>query len=313
MASPRRSPGTSRVRSTPPAARCRDSAIRFIGPLDPRAERILELADARGVSGPHVLLARQLRDAVAEAWGRPLTMNVSMPIAAVMLDLGFSSDTVKAVPILARTAGLLAHLAEEQQQSRRLPHGRRAAEEAIEYERQSGGRARLMLAPEVETRPWAEQLALDDARYRTQLAYLFERSAFYRGEAGRGGLRRPRRRRRARRHRPAAPHRQARAQGDVHARQSDRRASLRDVVGDRSDLFDERHHRHAQLRPADGGRSRQLGDRLGAQLCGLGHRRRPAHRLHLQRRAVRGGRGARRLRPHRPLLTFPSAPATPSV
>jgi citrate synthase len=103
-------------------------------PLDPRAERILELADARGVSGPHVLLTRCLRDGVAEAWGRPLTMNVAMPIAAVMLDLGFSSATVKAVPILARTAGLLAHLAEEQQHPIGfLMAGR--AEEAIEYER----------------------------------------------------------------------------------------------------------------------------------------------------------------------------------
>ncbi len=102
-------------------------------PLDPRAERILELADARGVAGPHVLLARCLRDAVAEAWGKPLTMNVSMPIAAVMLDLGFTSAAVKAVPILARTAGLLAHLAEEQQQPLGfLMAGK--AEEAIEYE-----------------------------------------------------------------------------------------------------------------------------------------------------------------------------------
>jgi len=38
----------------------------------------------------------------------------------------------------------------------------------------------VMLAPEVEARPWPEQLAVDDASYRTQLAYLFERSAFYR-------------------------------------------------------------------------------------------------------------------------------------
>jgi citrate synthase len=106
-------------------------------PLDPRAERILELADARGVSGPHVLLARCFRDGVASAWGKPLTMNVAMPIAAVMLDLGFASATVKAVPILARTAGLLAHLAEEQQH----PLGflmAAGAEDAIEYQAPNG-------------------------------------------------------------------------------------------------------------------------------------------------------------------------------
>ncbi|MGE5689918.1 MAG: citryl-CoA lyase [Pseudomonadota bacterium] len=102
-------------------------------PLDPRAERILELADERHASGPHVLLARRLRDAVAEAWGRPLTMNVSMPIAAVMLDLGFPSASVKAVPILARTASLLAHLAEEQQEPVGFLMARRA-EEAVAYE-----------------------------------------------------------------------------------------------------------------------------------------------------------------------------------
>jgi citrate synthase len=101
-------------------------------PLDPRAERILELADERAVSGPHVLLARCLRDAAAEAWGRPLTMNVSMPIAAIMLDLGFPAAAVNAVPILARTAGLLAHLAEEREQPLGFLMAARA-EEAIEY------------------------------------------------------------------------------------------------------------------------------------------------------------------------------------
>jgi citrate synthase len=102
-------------------------------PLDPRAERILALADAREVSGRHVRLARRFRDAARQTWHRPLTMNVSMPIAAVMLDLGFSTAAVKAVPILARTAGLLAHLAEEQQR----PLGflmARSAEQAVEYD-----------------------------------------------------------------------------------------------------------------------------------------------------------------------------------
>jgi citrate synthase len=103
-------------------------------PHDPRAEKILELADSRGVSGPHVALARSMRDAVAETWGRPLTMNVSMPIAAVMLDLGFSSSAVAAVPILARTAGLLAHLEEERQRPLGFVLAAKA-EEAVEYER----------------------------------------------------------------------------------------------------------------------------------------------------------------------------------
>jgi len=37
-----------------------------------------------------------------------------------------------------------------------------------------------MLEPDVETRPWEDQLALDDSSYRRQLAYLYEHSAFYR-------------------------------------------------------------------------------------------------------------------------------------
>jgi citrate synthase len=60
-------------------------------------------------------------------------MNVSMPIAAVMLDLGFPTATVKAIPILARTASLLAHLAEERDQPLGFVLGA-AAEEAVEYE-----------------------------------------------------------------------------------------------------------------------------------------------------------------------------------
>jgi phenylacetate-CoA ligase len=45
-----------------------------------------------------------------------------------------------------------------------------------------------MLDPEVEARPWAEQRALDDAAYRQQLAYLLERSAFYREKLGAAGV-----------------------------------------------------------------------------------------------------------------------------
>jgi citrate synthase len=51
----------------------------------------------------------------------------------VLLDLGFAAATVKAIPILARTASLLAHLAEEQEN----PLGfllAAAAEDVVTYE-----------------------------------------------------------------------------------------------------------------------------------------------------------------------------------
>lgn len=106
-------------------------------PTDPRAERILMLAAERGIAGRHIDLAAAFVPAVKEAWGRPLPMNVSMPIAAVLLDLDFPPALVKAVPILARTAGLLAHLAEE----RERPIGflmAAKAEEAIAYDGDEG-------------------------------------------------------------------------------------------------------------------------------------------------------------------------------
>jgi citrate synthase len=102
-------------------------------PLDPRAERILTLAEERGIAGRHVALARGFVPAVKAVWGRPLPMNVSMAIAAVLLDLDFPAAMIKAVPLLARTAGLLAHLAEEQER----PIGfvmASAAEDAIAYD-----------------------------------------------------------------------------------------------------------------------------------------------------------------------------------
>jgi citrate synthase len=103
-------------------------------PVDPRAERILELAEAHGVAGSHVALARDLRDAVAQVWRKPLTLNVSMAIAAVMLDLAVPVAAVDAVPLLARTAGLLAHLAEEREHPSGLALAA-AAEAAVDFRR----------------------------------------------------------------------------------------------------------------------------------------------------------------------------------
>ena len=100
--------------------RARDAGRRLPGfghplhkPVDPRAQRILSLAEARGVAGPYVRLTRAIEAAVAAHWPKPLPMNVSFAIPAVLLDLDFPRAVLKAIPILARTASLLAHLGEE--------------------------------------------------------------------------------------------------------------------------------------------------------------------------------------------------------
>ena len=223
-----------------------------------------------------------------------------MPIAAVMLDLGFPPAAVKARPDPrahrrpARPPGRGARA------SRSASSMAAAAEEAVDYE-PAGGR-RLMLEPEVETRPWAEQLALDDARYRAQLAYLFERSAFYRDKLAAAGF---------------ADAREAGGLAEIARAAADREAGAardRDRRATRSAPTSAR-RRDEIVRiystsgttgtpsyiPLTAGDLDNWVDRLGAQLRRLGRRGRPAHRLHLQRRAVRGRRGARRVRPHRPL------------
>ena len=56
-----------------------------------------------------------------------------------------------------------------------------------------------MLDPEVEARPWEEQVALDDDAYRAQLEFLLERSPFYRRKLGAAGVDAPRTRAASRR------------------------------------------------------------------------------------------------------------------
>jgi citrate synthase len=82
---------------------------------DPRVERLLAVAVECGVAGRHIDLARLSERLAREITGKPLAMNVSGAIAAVLLDAGYPLLAVKGVPILARTAGLVAHLLEEQE------------------------------------------------------------------------------------------------------------------------------------------------------------------------------------------------------
>jgi citrate synthase len=101
--------------------------------LDPRVQRLFEIAaEAAGV-GRYVQIAREVETLLPDLVGKRLALNVSGAIPAVLLDAGYPVAALKGIPILARTAGLIAHLLEEQQ------HGigfvmSHAAAQAIEYE-----------------------------------------------------------------------------------------------------------------------------------------------------------------------------------
>lgn len=103
---------------------------------DPRANLLLKLADERGVSGAHIGMLRLLEKHVEAITGRRLPINVSGAIPAVMLDVGYPQDAMKGIPLLARAAGLVAHLYEES----RRPIGfimSNHADKAIAYDGES--------------------------------------------------------------------------------------------------------------------------------------------------------------------------------
>jgi citrate synthase len=101
--------------------------------FDPRAKRLFDVADEVGSSGRHAQIAHQVERLLPGLLGKPLALNVSGAIPAVLLDAGYPLAALKGVPILARTAGLIAHLLEEQLR----PIGfvmSHAAAAAIEYD-----------------------------------------------------------------------------------------------------------------------------------------------------------------------------------
>jgi len=81
---------------------------------DPRARRLLEVAQEAHGRGQFSEAALEVERVLPELTGKPLALNVSGAIPAVLLDAGYPLLALKGVPILARTAGLIAHLLEEQ-------------------------------------------------------------------------------------------------------------------------------------------------------------------------------------------------------
>lgn len=79
--------------------------------VDPRADKLIDIAINEGFIGPHVKLALALQDLVFEKKG--VRLNVDGANAAILSDLGFDSELGLGVFMIGRLPGIIAHIHEE--------------------------------------------------------------------------------------------------------------------------------------------------------------------------------------------------------
>jgi citrate synthase len=88
---------------------------------DPRTPRMYAIADETGLLGPHLRLLRLVAKAHAAATGKTLPINGAGVAGAALADLGFPPALMRGFALVARTAGIVGHLAEEMAQPLGMP------------------------------------------------------------------------------------------------------------------------------------------------------------------------------------------------
>ena len=81
---------------------------------DPRTPRLIQIATEEGVRGPHLRLFEAIGRVHPQVLGRTLPLNGAGVCGAVLADLGLPLPMLRGFALLARTAGLLGQIAEEQ-------------------------------------------------------------------------------------------------------------------------------------------------------------------------------------------------------
>jgi citrate synthase len=81
---------------------------------DPRTPALIRIAESEGLRGPHLRLFEAIGRVHPKVLGRRLPLNGAGTCGAALADLGLPPDLLRGFALLARTAGLLGQLAEEQ-------------------------------------------------------------------------------------------------------------------------------------------------------------------------------------------------------
>jgi citrate synthase len=99
--------------------------------VDPRAQRLRDIAVAAGVWGERAEFYVQIHRAFVEASGKPdVPINDVGMMAVVLLELGFSPDEMTGLAILSTFPGLIAHVSEELESGQRI---RVVPDEQVDY------------------------------------------------------------------------------------------------------------------------------------------------------------------------------------
>lgn len=85
-------------------------------PDDPRSIRLFQIARDGHIAGKYVEAIHLLSEEIDKAFGRHLTINTTGAIAAVLGDLGVPDEIMRGFAVVSRSAGLVAHMREENEQ-----------------------------------------------------------------------------------------------------------------------------------------------------------------------------------------------------
>lgn len=85
-------------------------------PDDPRSIKLLALTEAESdLTGDHVRALRLLAQTVDKVYGRHITINATGAVAAMLGEIGIPAKLMRGFAVISRAAGLVAHVAEEQE------------------------------------------------------------------------------------------------------------------------------------------------------------------------------------------------------
>ena len=85
---------------------------------DPRTAKLYQLASELGIAGKHVQMAKALEGALSRSLGKELPINVDGAIASLLCEIGIPPKLANLFFIMARVAGLAAHIHEEKTRQR---------------------------------------------------------------------------------------------------------------------------------------------------------------------------------------------------